>query len=167
MRKQWCIPMFTSLEGSYSSLEGWMLPRRHTTPWRLTLFSPLRYYHEDDSQPLAVDLKGGHQTLINSMRVITMVDSSLKNSYLPSCLQPPRVTRSMGMLKTCSKHDFIWLKDGEGLDLSRGERSDKNSQESLWDLRFGVRESEREHLCSYEWLEWSGQPSHVGVRGYL
>ena len=40
--------------------------------------------------------------------------------------------------------------DGEGSDLSLGERSGKNSQEYLRDLRFGARESEREHLCSYE-----------------
>ena len=53
------------------------------------------------------------------------------------------------MLKTCLKCDLLWLKDGEGPDLSRGERSDKNSQESLRDLRFGARESEREHLCSW------------------
>src|SRR3954471_2010096 len=48
-----------------------------------------------DSQPLPVDLKGGHQTLTNSTGVITMVDSSPKNSYPPRSLQPPRVTRSM------------------------------------------------------------------------
>ena len=50
------------------------------------------------------------------------------------------------MLKTCSKCDFLCLKDGEGSDLSLGGRSGGNSQESLRDLRFGVRESEREHL---------------------
>ena len=53
------------------------------------------------------------------------------------------------MLKTCSKCDLLWLKDGDGPDLSRGERSDKNSQGSLRDLRFGAREREREHLCSW------------------
>src|SRR5438874_744966 len=37
-----------------------------------------------------------HQTLTNSTGVITMVDSSPKNSYPPRSLQPPRVTRSMG-----------------------------------------------------------------------
>src|SRR4051794_32092572 len=65
------------------------------TPLRLTLF-PLRYHHEGDSQPLPIDLKGVHQTLTNSTGLITMVDSSLKNSYPPRSLQPPRVTRSMG-----------------------------------------------------------------------
>src|SRR3954463_1309003 len=64
---------------------------------RLTLF-PLRYHHEGDSQPLPVDLKGGHQTLTNSTGVITMDDSSSKNSYPPRSLQPPRVTRSMGKI---------------------------------------------------------------------
>ena len=42
------------------------------------------------------------------------------------------------MLKTCSKRDLLWLKDGEGPDQSRGERSDKNSLKSLRDLGFGV-----------------------------
>src|SRR3954468_1846764 len=66
-------------------------------PRRLTLF-PLRYHHEGDSQPLPVDLKGGHQTLTNSTGVITMFNSSPKNSYPPRSLQPPRVTTSMGKI---------------------------------------------------------------------
>src|SRR3954468_11375955 len=64
-------------------------------PQSLTLF-PLRYHHEGDSQPLQVDLKGGNQTLTKSTEVITMFDSSPKNSYPPRSLQPPRVTRSIG-----------------------------------------------------------------------
>src|SRR3954465_8153413 len=96
--------MFTSLKGSYSSFEEGGCNHEGTpTPRRLTLF-PLRYHHEGDSQPLSVDLKGGHQTLTNSTGVITRVDSSPKNSYPPRSLQPPRVTRSMGhdqdLLKT-------------------------------------------------------------------
>src|SRR3954468_4661714 len=88
--------MFTSLEGSYSPFRESGLKHEGTpTPLRLTL-SPLRYHHEGDSQPLSVDLKGGHQTLTNSTGVIKRVDSSLKNSYSPRSLQPPRVTRSMG-----------------------------------------------------------------------
>src|ERR1041385_9101682 len=53
------------------------------------------------------------------------------------------------MLKTCSKRDFLWLEDGEGADLSLCERSMKNSQGTLRDLRFGEGESERENLCSW------------------
>src|SRR3954465_7488384 len=88
--------MFTSLKGSYSSFEEGGCNHEGTpTPRRLTLF-PLRYHHEGDSQPLPIDLKGGHQTLTKSTGVITMVDSSPKNSYPPRSLQPPRVTRSMG-----------------------------------------------------------------------
>src|ERR1041385_145653 len=56
------------------------------------------------------------------------------------------------MLKTCSKRDLLWLEDGEGADLSLGERSVKNSQGTLRDLRFGEGESEREHLCSWVFL---------------
>ena len=69
------------------------------------------------------------------------------------------------MLKTCSKCDLLWLKDGEGPDLSRGERSDKNSQESLLDLRFGARESEREHLSSWESFSEVVSPHMWWVRG--
>ena len=87
--------MFTSLEGSYSPFGGGVYhegtPRHEGSP-----ILPLRYHHEGDSQPLAVDLKGGHQTLTNSTGVITMVDSSPKNCYPPRSLQPPRVTRSRG-----------------------------------------------------------------------
>src|SRR4051812_18455182 len=91
-----------------------MLPRRHTTPRRLTLF-PLRYHHEGDSQPLSVDLKGGHQTLTNSMGVITMVDSSPKNSYPPRSLQPPRVTRSMAESSRLAQNViFFGWKMGKG-----------------------------------------------------
>ena len=67
---------------------------------------PLRYHHEGDSQPLLVDLKGGHQTLTNSMGVITRVDSSPKNSYPPRSLQTPRVTRSMGNAQNLLKLRF-------------------------------------------------------------
>ena len=42
------------------------------------------------------------------------------------------------MLKTCSKRDLLWSEDGEGTDLSRGERSDKNSLKSLRDLGLSV-----------------------------
>src|SRR3954467_11819838 len=88
--------MFTSLEESYSLFgESGCYHKGTPTPRSLTLF-PLRYQHEGDSQPLPVDLKGGHQTLTNSTGVISMVDSSPKNSYPPRSLQPPRVTRSMG-----------------------------------------------------------------------
>src|SRR4051812_43556246 len=74
-------------------------------PRRLTLF-PLRYHQEGDSQPLLVDLKGDHQTLTNSTGVITMVDSSPKNSYPPRSLQPPRVTRSTGNAQDLLKTRF-------------------------------------------------------------
>ena len=77
---------------------------------------PLRYHHEGDSQPLAVDLKGGHQTLTNAMGVITMFDSSPKNSYPPRSLQPPGVTRSMGNAQDLLKTRFAlverWGRDG-------------------------------------------------------
>ena len=46
------------------------------------------------------------------------------------------------MLNTCSNHNFLWSEDGEGTDLSRGERSDKNSLKSLWDLGFSVGDKE-------------------------
>src|SRR4051812_32466787 len=71
-------------------------------PRRLTLF-PLRYHHEGESQPLPVDLKGGHQTLTNSTGVITMVDSPLKNSYPSRSSQPPIITRSMGKSSSLSQ----------------------------------------------------------------
>src|SRR4051812_39591517 len=118
-------------------------------PRRLTLF-PLRYHHEGDSQPLPVDLKGGHQTLTNSTGEITRVDSSPKNSYPPRSLQRPRVTRSMGNAQDFLKTRFSLVERWGRTGLSLGERSGKNSQESLRDLRFGARESEREHLCSYK-----------------
>src|SRR3954465_10421732 len=66
-----------------------------STQRRRTLF-PLRYHHEGDSQPLPVDLKGGHQTLTNSTEVITMVDSSPKTSHQSRSFHPPRRTISMG-----------------------------------------------------------------------
>ena len=88
--------MFTSLEGSYSPLEGWMLPRRHTNATKAHPIFPLIYHHGGDSQTLAVDLKGGNQTIINAKAVIIMVDSSLKYFYPPRSLQPSRVTRSRG-----------------------------------------------------------------------
>ena len=61
------------------------------------------------------------------------------------------------MLKTCSKCNLLWLKDGEGPDLSRGERSDKNSHRSLRDLGFGVgdkRERALGVLVCFE-MKWS------------
>ena len=77
---------------------------------------PLRYHHEGDSQPLAIDLKGGHQTHTNAMGVITKVDSSPKNSYPPRSLQPPRVTISMGKDQDLLKSRFglveRWGRDG-------------------------------------------------------
>src|SRR3954465_1946976 len=76
-----------------------------STQRRRTLF-PLRYHHEGDSQPLPVDLKGGHQTLTNSTGVILMVDSSPKKSYPPRSLQPRRVTRSMGNAQDFLKTRF-------------------------------------------------------------
>src|SRR3954464_13867726 len=76
--------------------------REWVKPRRLTLF-PLRYHHEGDSQPLSVDLKGGHQALTNSTGVITKLDSSPKNSYPPRSLQHPRVTRSMGKSSTLAQ----------------------------------------------------------------
>src|SRR3954469_12564225 len=95
----------------------WVKPQRHTNATKAHSI-PLRYHHEGDSQPLSVDLKGGHQTLTNSTGVITKFDSSLKNSYPPRSLQPPIVTRSMGeKLNTCSNHDLLWSEDGEGMDL--------------------------------------------------
>src|SRR4051812_29993124 len=50
-----------------------------------------------------LDVSGGHQTLTNSTGIITMVDSSLKNSYPPRSLQPPRVKRSMGKSSILAK----------------------------------------------------------------
>jgi hypothetical protein len=44
------------------------------------------------------------------------------------------------MLKTCSNREFLWSKEGEGVDLSMGEISLKNSHRSLRDLGFGVGE---------------------------
>src|SRR3954451_13343606 len=97
--------MFTSLEGNYSPFgESGSKPEGTPMPRRLTLF-PLIYYHEGNSQPLPVDLKGGHQTLTNSTGVITMVDSSPNNSYPPRSLQTPRVTRSMG-----NAQDFLKMR---------------------------------------------------------
>src|SRR3954467_4995130 len=98
--------MFTSLEESYSLFgESGCYHKGTPTPRSLTLF-PLRYQHEGHSQPLPVDLKGGHQTLTNSTGVITMFDSSPKNSYPPRSLQPPRVTRSMGHAQDLLKTRF-------------------------------------------------------------
>ena len=58
----------------------------------------LRYHHEGDPQPLAVDLKGGHQTLTNATGVITMVDSS-----------PGPIGNAQDLLKSW----LIWSEDAE------------------------------------------------------
>src|ERR1043165_2138126 len=107
--------MFTSLEGSYSPFgESGGNHEGTPTPRRLTLF-PLRYHHKGDSQPLSVDLKGGHQTLTNSTGVITKFDYSPKKYYPPRSLQPPRVTRSMGKSSTLAQITiFFGWKMGKG-----------------------------------------------------
>ena len=56
--------MFTFLEESYSPLEGDVTAKAHHS-MKAHPILPLVYHHEGDSQPLVVDLKGGHQTLTN------------------------------------------------------------------------------------------------------
>ena len=157
-RRQRCIPMFTSLEGSYSPFgeSGWN-HEGTPTPRRLTLF-PLRYHHEGDSQPLSVDLKGGHQTLTNSTGVITRFDSSPKNSYPPRSLQTPRVTRSMGNAQNLLKLRFALV-----------ERWGRTGSITGWKIRWELSRISpgSEIWCKREWegalgvlecIKWSGQP---------
>src|SRR3954468_20423605 len=115
-------------------------------PRRLTLF-PLRYHHEGDSRPLPVDLKGGHQTLTNSTGVITMVDSSPKNSYPPRSLQPPRVTRSMGKSSRLAQITICFCrKMGKGR-INHGVKDPTRTLSNLSGISVLVSEiREREHL---------------------
>ena len=71
------------------------------------------------------------------------------------------------MLKTCSNREFLWSKEGEGVDLSMGEISLKNSHKSLRDLRFGVggrRGSFLGFVCVFGCV---AQPSTGLVEGYI
>src|ERR1041385_2643403 len=93
----------------------WVKTRRHTNATKAHSI-PLEISPRRRFQPLPVDFKGGHQTLTNSTGVMTMVDSSPKNSYPPRSLQPPRVTRSMGKSQDLLKSRFSlvgrWGSDG-------------------------------------------------------
>ena len=71
------------------------------------------------------------------------------------------------MLKTCSNHDLLWSEDGEGTDLSRGERSDKNFLKSLRDLGLSVGDEGEGELGVLECFKLSGQPKPEVGRGYL
>ena len=76
-----CMSMFTSLEGSQSPLERWMLPRRHTNATKAHPILPLRQHHEGVSQPLVVDLGVVSKPSQTFPRVITKFDSSPNDSY--------------------------------------------------------------------------------------
>ena len=73
-----CMPMFTSLEGSYVTVrEVDVTTKAHQchegSPFETT---PRRRFSTTSGRPW-----GGLQTLTNFSRVITMINSSLKNSY--------------------------------------------------------------------------------------
>ena len=129
--------MFTSLEGSYSPFGGGVYhegtPRHEGSP-----ILPLRYHHESDSQPLVVDL----QTVSKPSQTFRGTNHKLiPHRSTPTAQESPTSKSNKikgGLLKTCSNHEFLWSKEGEGVDLSMGEISLKNSHKSLRDLRFGV-----------------------------
>ena len=111
-----------------SPLERWMLPRRHTNATKSHPILPLRQHHVGVSQPLVVDLGvtnfsgGNHKGRFLSERLLP-----------PRSLQPPRVTRTMGKkLKTCSNHEFLWCKEGEGVDLSLDRTTSLQSSQIPW-----------------------------------
>ena len=62
-------------------LDRWMLPRRHTNATKAHPILSLRQHHEGVSQPLMVDLGVVSRPTQTFPGVITMVDSSPKDSY--------------------------------------------------------------------------------------
>ena len=73
--------MFTSLEGSYVTVREVDVTTKAHQRHEGSPYSPLRQHHEGVSQPLVVDLGVVSKPSQTFLGVITMVDSSLKDSY--------------------------------------------------------------------------------------
>ena len=71
------------------------------------------------------------------------------------------------MLKTCSNHEFLWSREGEGVDLHLSGISLKNSHKSLRDLRFEVGERRGSFSSSVGQDSCVAQPLHEVVKAYL
>ena len=93
-----------------------------TTPRRL--FSTTSGKPWGGFQTLTIFSGGNHNGLIPLRRLLP-----------PRSLQPPRVTRSRGLLKTCSNHKSLWWEGGEGDDLS----FDWNNTQRNWQMHLGSR----------------------------
>ena len=96
-----------------------------------------------------------------------MNDFSLKNSYRLGVSNCKSNKNDGEKLKTCSNHEFLWLRGGEGVDLSLGEISLKNSHKSLRDLRFEVGERRGSFSLCVGRDICVAQPLHEVVKGYL
>lgn len=86
----------------------------------------------------------------------------------PRSLQPPRVTRSRGeMLKTCSNHDLLWSKEGEGVDLSLDWKISQELSQTLPGSRIWCRGVRGRTFRVVGCLKRTGQPSPRVGEGYI
>ena len=142
--------MFTSLDGSYSPFGGVDVyhegsQRHEGSPYSPLEISPRRRFPTTSGRP-----SGGLQTFTNFPGANHKL---IPHRSTPTAQESPTSKSNKikgGFLKTCSNREFLWSKEGEGVDLSMGEISLKNSHKSLRDLGFGVGEEEREPFSVLE-----------------
>ena len=138
--------MFTSLEGSQSPLERWMLPRRHTNATKAHPILPLRQHHEGVSQPLVVDLEAASKP---SQTFRGTNHKLIPHRSTPTAQESPtsKSNKIKGeMLKTCSNHELLWSQEGEGEDLSFDWNNSQEHSLISPGSKIWCRRSEREPL---------------------